>query len=187
MKILTINSGNLFLTLGFSLITLNSISQDSKLTKQEQIEARRSELNLNYMVLDTLLESKKFVLEADFLNNQYGNRIHVSPMLNFVKVDSSIAVLQIGSVNGLGYNGVGGITAEGTLKDWKLVKKPKDLSYYLQFSAITNIGVYDVSMTVNAYNFAHATISGLRGGTLIYDGHLETVYNSGAFVGQKSY
>ncbi len=186
MKKLTINLGSLFLTIGFCMITYNSSSQD-KLSKQEQKETRKAELNANYLVLDTLLERKSFVLEADFLNNQYGNRIHVTPMINFLRVDSSNVVLQIGSNYNLGYNGVGGITAEGSIGRWRLVKDPKNLNYFLQFNALTNIGSYDISMTVNADNFAQATISGLRGGLLIYEGHLETIDNSTVFKGQNSY
>jgi hypothetical protein len=187
MKKLTTNLGFLVLTIGFCLITHNSNSQDSKLTRQEQKEAKRAEMYSNYQVLDTLLERKKFVLKADFLNNQYGNRIHVIPTLNFVKVDASNAVLQIGSNNNLGYNGVGGITAEGKLDSWKLVKDSKNLSYYIQFSAVTNIGVYDVSMIISADKSALATITGLRGGMLIYDGHLETINNSAVYKGQTTY
>lgn len=187
MNTTKINPVSLFLMVILSLITRNVYPQPEKLSRKEKAELRRGELIINYQVLDTLLEGRKFILEADFLNDKYGNRIYVTPMLNFIKIDSLNAVLQIGSTSGLGYNGVGGITAEGSLKDWKLVKKPKELSYYLQFSTITNIGVYDISMTVNADNYARATISGLRGGTLIYEGHLQTLRNSSAFKGQNSY
>lgn len=187
MNTTKINPVGLFLMIGFFLITVISYSQESKLSRKEQAEMRRAELIRNYQVLDTLLESKKFILEADFLSDKYGNRIYVSPTLNFIKLDSIKAVLQIGSTSGLGYNGVGGITAEGNLKSWRLVKKPKERSYFLQFSTLTNIGVYDISMTINADNFARATINGLRGGTLVYEGHLETLYNSSTFKGQNTF
>ncbi len=61
----------LFLAFGLSLISLNSNSQDIKLTKQEQKEARKAQLYANFKAIDTLLMKKTFVLEADYLENQY--------------------------------------------------------------------------------------------------------------------
>jgi hypothetical protein len=186
MKKLALNMGTLFLTIGLCLISFNSNSQDIKLTRQEQKEARRAELVANYQVLDNLLERKSFVLEADFLSNQYGNRIPVTSLLNFIKVDSSNVVLQTGSNNNLGYNGVGGVTAEGSINNWNIVKDFKHLSYNLRFSLVTNIGIYDVFITISADNRAQATITGLTRGKLIYDGRLETIANSRIFKGQNT-
>lgn len=187
MKKSTYKMSSLFLTLGFCWITLNSNSQDIKLSRQEQKEAKRAELVANFQVLDTLLERKTFVLEADYLQNQYGNRIIVPAMLNFIRVNSSRVVLQTGSNVNPGYNGVGGVTAEGNLNRWSLVRNFKNLSYNLQFSVVTNIGIYDVAMTISADNFAQATITGLSRGKLIYEGHLAALDNSSVYKGQNSY
>jgi hypothetical protein len=51
---------------------------------------------------------------------------------------------------------------------------------------ITNIGNYDIFMTVNAANQAQATITGLGPGRLTWEGHLEMNYNSGVFKGQET-
>jgi hypothetical protein len=187
MKKLVFNRAGLFLTIGLCLISYNSFSKDKKLTRQEQKEVRRAEQLEKFQVLDTLLERKTFVLEADYLENRYGERVIVPQLLNFIRVDSNSAVLQTGSNNNIGYNGVGGITAEGRIERWEVVKNIKSLSYFLRFSVNTNIGVYDVSMTLNADNYARATITGLWPGALIYTGHIETVENSGAFKGQNRY
>jgi hypothetical protein len=104
--------------------------------------------------------------------------------LNFIRVDSIIAVLQTGSNNNLGYNGVGGVTAEGKINSWKLERNYKNLNFYLQFSVLTSIGYYQVSMKIDADNNAVATISGLTRGKLIYDGHLEIFNNSRIYEGQ---
>jgi len=187
MKKLVLFKGSLFLTIGLFLITYNSYGQDKKLARLEHKEARRAELLANFQVLDTLLEGKAFVLKADFLQNQYGDRIDVTPVLNFIRVDSTDAVLQTGSNYRYGYNGVGGVTAEGRISSWKLIKDIRNLSFNIRFSIITNIGVYDVFMTLNADNNARATITGLRRGMLTYDGHLELISNSAVFKGQNRY
>jgi hypothetical protein len=187
MKKLTLIPEALFLTIGLCLISLKSNSQDIKQTRQEQKEAKRAVMALNFQILDTLIQGKDFVLKADFLENQYGDRVPVASALNFIRVNSSKAVLQTGSNTRIGFNGVGGITAEGGIERWEVNKDFKHLNYTLQFGVVTNIGFYDITMMIGADNHARAIISGLSRGKLIYDGHLETVDNTNIFKGQNSY
>jgi hypothetical protein len=127
------------------------------------------------------------VLEADLLRNQNGDNVSVTPALNFIKVDKTSGILQTGSNFALGYNGVGGVTAEGILGRWDVSRNPKKLSFIIQFSLLTNIGNYDVLMTVTAANQATATITGSGAGKLIWQGHLRALNNSRVFKGQNSY
>jgi hypothetical protein len=177
---------SLFLVLGFLGISINGFSQNQKLSRQERKEARNAQSAANYYVLDTLLNSKTFVLEADFLQNKYGDRIPVSSNINFIKVNNTDGVLQTGSNFGVGYNGVGGVTAEGSIGSWEITKNPKRLYYSVHFTMLTNIGTYDIFMTVNSANQAEATITGLGPGKLTWEGHLEMNYNSRVFKGQES-
>jgi hypothetical protein len=187
MKTVIRKFGSLFLMIGFFLISINSYSQNIKPTREEQKEAMKAAKLENFNVLDSLLNAKSFVLEANFLEDKYGNRIPVSPIVNFIRVNSKEGVLQTGSNWWTGYNGVGGVTAEGTIGKWKIIKNFKDLSYTIQFTIFTNIGIYDVFMTVNSDNRAWASITGLRPGKLIYDGYLETNYNSRVYKAQQLY
>ncbi len=186
MKTIKLNRLSLFLIFGFFCISLNSYSQNMEISRKDRKEARKAQMTANYQVLDSLLNAKTFVLEADYLQNKYGYRVPVISSLNFIKIDETNGVLQTGSNTGIGYNDVGGVTAEGSIGTWKIYKDPKNLSYRLQFSLLTNIGHYDVSMTVNADNHATATITGLGPGELTWEGHLETIYNSRIFKGQNT-
>jgi hypothetical protein len=186
MKTINLKIENLFLAIVLSLISFNSNSQDAKLSKQEQKEAIRNIKYIDFQVLDTILENKSFVLEADYLENQYGNRRPVLSDVNFIRVDSSDAVLQTGSGIYMGSNGVGGVTAEGNIKGLKIVKNFKNLSFNLSFTVVSNIGIYDVYMTINSDRIARATITGLTRGTLIYDGRIETINNSRVYKGSNS-
>ena len=177
---------SLFLISGFFLISVNANSQDTKLTRQERKEVRKAQMAVNYYILDSLLNAKYFVLEADFLQTRYGERIPVVSNLNFIRVNGDMGVLQTGSNVSLGYNGVGGVTAEGNLNSWQLSKDPKKLSYTLRFSLSTNIGYYDILMFINADNNATATITGLGPGKLTWEGHLQTLDNSRVFKGQNT-
>ena len=186
MKTSILKLESLFLAIGLFLISFSSNSQDNKLSRQEQKEARRDKQYFNFQVLDTILKNKSFVLEADFLENEFGNRRPVLSDLNFIKVDSSNVVLQTGSNYNMGYNGVGGATAEGNISNMKIVKNLKNLTFYLQFSVLTNIGIYYVSMTINSDCVARATITGLTRGKLVYDGRIKTIESSGFYKGMNS-
>jgi hypothetical protein len=187
MKTINKNMVNLFLILVFSWISLNSNSQNIELSRQEQKEVRKAQMSANFYILDSLLNSKSFVLEADFLQNEYGERINVVSTLNFVKVDKSKGILQTGSNSAIGYNGVGGVTAEGSVGSWEIDKDAKKLIYRLRFNLLTNLGNYDIFMTVSADNHALATITGLGPGKLTWEGHLATIDNSRVFKGQETF
>ena len=186
MKKSIINLGSLFLAVGFFFISLNSFTQDIKLTRQEQKAAKEAIRNAQFIYLDTLLRSKSFVLEADFLQNQYGDRIQVTPFLNFIQVNSSDIIMQTAANAGRGFNGVGGVTAQGTLISFKMVKNSKKSSYLLWFTVHSNIGSYDISMDVSSNQRARAVITGLSPGKIIYDGRLVSLKKSRTFKGWNS-
>jgi hypothetical protein len=56
----------------------------------------------------------------------------------------------------------------------------------IHFNMLTNIGHYDILMTVNADGHARATITGLGPGRLTWDGHIEALYNSRVFKGTRT-
>ena len=174
---------NLFLLSVLLSITLFTDAQDKKLSRQERKEVEKTQLEMNFHILDSLLSAKSFVLEADYLQDRYGMRIPVSQNLNFIKLNVTNGVLQTGNIYAMGYNGVGGVTAEGRLGYWKITKDFKRMSYFVRFGISTNLGHYDVTLDVNASNYALATISGTGPGKLTWVGHLVTVDNSRVFKG----
>ena len=186
MKTIKFKTASLFWIMGLFCISLNINSQERKLTRQELKEVRKAQLEANFWALDSLLNAKSFVLEADFLQNQYGDRIIVTPTLNFIKLNENNGILQTGSNWSMGSNNVGGVTAEGAIGKYEVFKDPKKLNFTLQFSLLTNIGHYDVLMTIMADASARATITGLGRGKLTWEGHLETIENSRVFKGQNT-
>ncbi len=167
-------------------LPLFGYSQDAKLTRKERKEVRKAQMTENFYILDSLLNSRRFVLEAFYLKNKYGDMISVSSMVNFIRVNGSTGVLQTGSYQTIGSNGVGGATAEGTIGLYEITRNTKSLTYNLRFNLLTNIGNYDVHMTVTSDNRASATISGSTSGKLTWDGHLRSLDNSRVFKGQNT-
>jgi hypothetical protein len=186
MKTKTIFRWVLLILMGLFVMSQSINAQKTKLSRQEKKEIRNAQLNRNYFILDSLLNVRCFVLEADFLRDKWGNRVPVTSTLNFIKINSNEGVLQTGTDLSRGSNGVGGVTASGNIGSWNVTGNPKKLYYNISFYMDTNIGHYDVSMMVDADNHATATITGLGPGKLTWEGHLETLNNSRVFKGQDT-
>ena len=176
----------LLLMIGLFGIVFSSRSQDAKPDKQAKKEAKKAQMAANFHVLDSLLSFRNFVLEADFLQDKYGSRISVSSNLNFVRVDGPKSVLQTGSDMRMGSNGVGGVTAEGTIGNYKISRNTKNMTISVTFNVLTQIGAFDIFLTVTSDNNATATISGTTSGRLTWDGHISTLDNSRVFKGQNT-
>jgi hypothetical protein len=167
--------------------SFNSYSQRADVSRKDIKEFRKAQLAANYVILDSLITSRNFVLQANYLENKYGDRVNVAPNLNFIQVNGPTGVLQTGLVSGMGFNGVGGVTAEGNLASWEILKNAKKLTLNVQFSLVTNIGNYDISMFVTPDNVASATIRGLGPGSLTWKGHLVAPGSSRVFKGRDTY
>ncbi len=189
MKRISENIGNLFLLSVLLLISATAYSQDNrdrKLSREERKELRHAEMAANFNFINDLLASKRFVVEADYLENKYGNKVPVSPMINFIMMNASEGVLQTGSNFRVGYNGVGGVTAEGTIGDFEFSSNMKSLSYTVKFDILTNLGSYDIIMNVYSDFRVRATISGVTSSKLIYTGKLEPLAKSKVHKGMKT-
>ncbi len=170
MKKITIILTALIMAAGLSATTYAGPPQDKKAAREAKQKEKRAKLEKEFEKTTELINNKSFVLEADWLSNQYGTRISVTPDLNFIRIDTTYAVLQIGSNYGVGYNGVGGITAEGRVTSWKVHENAKKMYYSIQANVMTSLGVYDITMNVSADGQATATITGMRRGQLNYTG-----------------
>jgi hypothetical protein len=97
-----------------------------RLLREERQKQREAELAETTVLIDKMVNSRQFVLEADYLSNQYGHRIMVNSTLNFIIVDSTEGVLQTASMSGVGGpNMMGGVTAEGSITQYELSKSAK--------------------------------------------------------------
>ncbi|HYW94496.1 MAG TPA: DUF4251 domain-containing protein [Bacteroidales bacterium] len=148
---------------------------------------RDSTLQLKFEQTKQMLEGRDFVLEADYLANKFGERMPVTSSLNFISVKDSTSVLQIGRNTGIGYNGVGGVTTEGTISRYKLNTDQKKKNFFLSFSVMSPLGSFDINMSVGADGYARATLTGITGGQLTYTGYLVTTENSSVYKGYNTY
>lgn len=168
------------------LMSLVAVAQTTTevqpMTKKEK---RKAQLEADFKATQHLLENKQFVLEADFLQDRYGNRAFVSSTINFVAVDSMEAVIQIGSNYRIGPNGVGGVTAKGRITKWELEADYKRKTFALEMNVMTSIGIYDLRFTIGPSGNAKALLTGLRAGNLTFDGTVVSMEESRVFEGHS--
>lgn len=162
-------------------------SQDAREDRKARKEAEKERLTYNYYVLDSLLVSRRYVLEADYLQNKIGDRISVSNTINFVRVNDERGVLQTGSDILVGGNGFGGVTTEGNISKYKIQRNLKSLSHRVSFNLVSNLGIFNIDMTIRADNFASATITSTRSGRLTWHGHLASLDHTRTFKGMDRY
>jgi len=168
------------------------IAQNQKTTKETKKEAserkkeeKKAEIERQYQHTDSLLTGRRFILEAQFLRNNIGQRVNVITTLNFISVDSLAGVIQVGNTQRVGYNGVGGVTVQGRVIDWKLVKDDKKKDFFLTMTIQGNIDIYDISMTIDYSGYTTATLNGVNTGKLIFEGNLVSRKGSSVFKGMS--
>lgn len=174
----------LFLSGGLFSQDQKTVKETKKEASQRKKEERKLKIENQYKLTDSLLEGKIFVLEAHFLKISSGERFSVPATLNFVSVDSLSAVIQVGSFQRVGYNGVGGFTVQGRIYNWKFEKNDKGKNFYLTMTIQGNIDIYDVSMSIDYAGYADATLNGINSGKLTFEGNLVSKEASVIFKGQ---
>ena len=137
-------------------------------------------------VIGASIEAKQFVLEANFLSDKYGQRAVVDPIINFIGIDDENAAFQFGNGSDMGYNGVGGVTVEGKVNNYKVSKNKKGM-YTIEFNISASFGNIFVVMTVSPTGAADATTSGNTSTKLNYIGNLVPISESRVYKGSRSF
>jgi hypothetical protein len=156
--------------------------ENSTLSRKEK---RKAEAEKQFELTKQMLENKSFVLESYYLQDRYGNRIPVMSDINFVAIDSTEAIIQIGSNWRIGPNGVGGVTAKGQITKWELSENEKNQTFTLRMNVMTPIGFYDLMFSILGSGKGTALLTGLRSGRLTFDGDLVPWSDSSIYVGRS--
>lgn len=171
----------LSLIISASILFAQGNDENAVLTRKEK---RNAELEKDFQLTKSMLENKDFVLETNFLQDRHGNRIPVNSTINFVSVDSTEAIIQIGSNFRIGPNGVGGVTAKGRITKWELTENQKNKAFTLSMNVMTTIGIYDLFINISASGRGTATLTGMTSGRLTFDGDLVPWEKSSVYIGQ---
>ena len=159
------------------------------MSRQERKEYKQKVAEANQLQLMQVLTAKAWVLEAHTIQDRYGKSLPIEPTLNFVGVSGEYAAAQLGSSSEIGWNGVGGITVEGKVAQYKIEegKKP-GTGAYIRIE-ISGLSAGHLSMSINtmADGTASATVSDNYGERLTYRGRIVPLAESTVFKGQVVY
>lgn len=174
MKIIVKYVVGLAMFFGTSAITYAGLPQEKKLTKQEKRAIKDREIAINYPKTLELVEGLRFVLTADYLIFKDGSKMPVDSRINFIVVDSTKSTIQTGSGSTLGYNGVGGMTANGRVTNIKLTKNDSKKTINLTFDAATVNSRFRIFFQFNADGISRATVTTLTStGMLTFEGAIK--------------
>lgn len=183
----------IFILVMAAAFSVSSYSQELSKKEQRQLEkqfkkeqkaeeeARQAEL------VRLMVEHRRFVLEAHQLRDKRGNTVNVQSLINFVAIDSTNGVIQVGSNSYVGLNGVGGITVEGNISNYQSSHNEKNGSYNVGYVIMTTSGTYDVHMVIFPGGQAEATIGSAWPGKLNYIGRLVPPAVSKVYKGSPRY
>lgn len=150
-----------------------SKKEQKQLAKELKKEQKAEKVAQTAVVVDAMVEYRRFVLEVNTLKDKRGNSLQVSSSINFIAADSLTGVIQVGSNTYIGRNGVGGVTVDGTISDYKYVKNEKNGSYSITYYLRTVVGSYDVRITAYPDSRADADVTSTTwGDKLRYSGFL---------------
>jgi hypothetical protein len=176
-----------------AIISVAAIAQNStdsvpKELTREQKKAQKEAIRLaEFKETEQLINSQKFVLEANYRSGRTGARFYVTSSLNFIKIDSTNITIQIGSNSRIGYNGVGGVTVVGKIQRYKVDTNEKRKTFFIRINMMGSTGSYDIFMNISSSGSTTATVTGLYPGGIVYDGVLVPLEKSIIYTGSPSY
>lgn len=114
--------------------------EEKRKTEQREQEVKPLPDSVYYSLSASALREKRFVLEADQVVFKRGRNAFVNSSTNFVSLFDNEAVVQISPLESVGgFNGVGGITLDGTASNIKIHEdKKKNIRLSMN---VTGVGI----------------------------------------------
>jgi len=166
---------------------LLSKKEERQLAKEKKIAEKKAEEAQMLLITKELIKSRQFVLEADYIAGRTGNRQPSNSLLNFILVDSLESTFQLGNNFGLMYNGVGGITVDGTVTKFELSERvtKRGTTFYIAMMLSSALGNYDIYWWINPSGNAEATVRGSFSGSITYSGKIKPLKKSRIYKGSS--
>ena len=186
MKKLISSLFGLLLVLGLSAQTSNN---NKKLTRAERKEIKAQERAERKEKIIAAIKDQQFVIEAYILEDRYNRFFQVSPVTNFVLVDSTEATIQFALPGRIGgWNGLGGVTDQGRVRNITFPKKmPKyGVSFEMDVQGPA-FGSSRVYVDVNEDGLAVMRFSGAFGARFSMRGNFEFLEDSNINKGLASF
>jgi len=160
-------------------------TEDQTKSKKEQRKQDKDEMYAaNLKAIQSLVADSSFVVEAYSLRGRNTVNYFVSPSTNFIKVDRDKVIIQTANSVGLGYNGLGGITIEGNIREYDIFNNDHGANVQIQFSSAV-IGFSTLNISVNASGNANAYLRTAFGGYISFSGDFVGLSETSTYQGQS--
>ena len=176
----------------FAMLLLMGVSTghaQGQLSKLERKELKQEEKRRNLEKLFTIVNQRTFIIEADNISDRYGRRLFVNPSTNFLIVEDSTAIIQLALNNGLGFNGLGGITLEGRLTSFEVKKDADNKKPIFMKARVFGTALGSIDLFLDLYSDGRSVVrfSSQYGHRFSLDGSLINLDESLPFVGTRSF
>ncbi len=162
-----------------STLSLVSCGPAKPLTPEEQ-----AVLDSKIKLYTEIFEQKSFVLEANTVYSKKGRSFQMNSSINFVKLDEGVGVVQLAFDQLVGWNGVGGITLDGKVRNYKINKGDGSKMPSVQFDMNGTLGWATVRINVNSSGMARADVdAGMSGDRVSFSGPLKPLKESSVYQG----
>jgi len=158
-------------------------TSNKKLTRKEKKELKKKEDEKTKKEIRLLIESNKFVFEADQIIDREGNTYAANSNINFISLDSTHVVFQLGSASLIGVNGVGGVTIEGSTSTFKVNHNEKNGYTYIIMKVESKLGFYDIQMDISPLGKTSAKITTSNNKRIGYSGEIVSFKDSRIYQG----
>lgn len=155
--------------------------------RQEKKEAERAMEQALFEEAKQAIEEKAFTLEADRVIFKRGRNAFVSSNTNFVMVNGDEASVQVAfNIPVSGPNGLGGVTVDGNVSDYK-VRTDKKGNVYLTMSVMgTGISAQvSISLPYGSNNASVEILPNFNSNRLTLSGELLPLDKSDVFKGRS--
>ena len=162
-----------------STLTLVSCGTSKPLTPEEQVV-----FDTKVKLYTEIFEQKSFVLEANTVYSKKGRSFQMNSTTNFVKLKDGVGVVQLAFNQIVGWNGLGGITLDGKVKNYKINKGDGTKMPSVQFDMNGSLGWATVRINVSSNGNARATVdAGMSGDRVSFSGILLPSSKSSIYQG----
>ncbi len=161
-------------------------TEKKKPTKEEKKELRKQQQEENFQKIQAILESQQWIVEANMVFDRYNQSYQLNPTINFVGVDKKNGAIQLGFDGLVGWNGVGGVTLEGSVTKYELKENKKNSApqVNLRFQG-RGTGSATIDISVNTSFQATARVNGDFGSRITFQGQLVPLEESRVYKGQS--
>lgn len=169
----------------FLLVSASFILTGCKAQDPAVKEAQAAERQLKFEKAVQALNDREFVLEADRVTFRNGQYAYVSSSTNFVSMSGDRATIQLAFNSPYsGYNGMGGITVDGTASNIKMnTDKKGNVNYSMNIFGTGVSAVVTFNMVAGTNQCTAVVTPNLSGRVVTFTGYLYPKSESSVFKG----